>query len=242
MTIFGLCWMLLGGVPLYVVAQDLPGANGIPAHPRILLQKGRKETVHEACRKEGCWKTLDEMVKKTARELLDEPVTSFHYRGKTMLPQARELFRKIFYLSYAYQFTGEVDFAKRGIQEVLHACTLDSWNPQVFLDVAEMTMAVSLAYDWLYHQMDVQEREQVKKSLVEKGILPSYDDAFNQFLALDNNWNQVCNAAMVWASIAIYDEAPELAMNTIKRSLDSSQLPISTYGENGGFQIGRAHV
>ncbi|GGF25906.1 hypothetical protein GCM10011339_12500 [Echinicola rosea] len=221
-----------------VRGQGLKVADQLQPHPRILLTEDLKRRVKASCEAEDCWQELDKLVMGTAERLFDEPVTPIYFRGKTMLPQARELFRKVFFLSYAYQFSGDADFAKRGIKEITHAATLESWNPKVFLDVAEMTMAVAIGYDWLYDEMNPSERQLVKDALIKKGIKPSYDNTFNQFLTLDNNWNQVCNAAMVWGAMAIYEDAPQLAAKTIARSLKSSHLPMEKYSKNGVFPEG----
>ena len=51
-------------------------------------------------------------------------------------------------LSYAYRTTGELKYAERAEKEMLYMAGYDNWNPEHFLDVAEMTMALSIGYDW----------------------------------------------------------------------------------------------
>ncbi|MBD8490890.1 heparinase II/III family protein [Echinicola sp. CAU 1574] len=159
-------------------------------------------------------------------------------RGKTMLKPAREVFRKVFFLSYAYHFSGEKQFAKRAIEELSCVSALKNWNPQVFLDLAELTMAMAIGYDWLNDAMTDSEKQLISKAIWEKGLEPSFDTTYNTFLKLDNNWNQVCNAAMVWGAVAVYEQAPEMAEKIISRALESSQLPMEKYGQNGVFPEG----
>ena len=46
--------------------------------------------------------------------------------------------------------TSEKKYLNRAVKEMLAVSAFSDWNPSHFLDVAEMTMAVSIGYDWLY--------------------------------------------------------------------------------------------
>ncbi len=71
---------------------------------------------------------------------------------------------RIFMLSYAYRTTGELKFAERAEKEMLYMAGYDNWNPEHFLDVAEMTMALSIGYDWLYEVLSPKNRAKIRKS------------------------------------------------------------------------------
>ena len=47
---------------------------------------------------------------------------------------------------------------------MLYMAGYDNWNPEHFLDVAEMTMALSIGYDWLYEVLSPKNRAKDTKS------------------------------------------------------------------------------
>ena len=53
-------------------------------------------------------------------------------------------------LSYGYRMTKDPAILKRAELELLAISKFSDWNPSHFLDVAEMTMAAAIGYDWLY--------------------------------------------------------------------------------------------
>ena len=46
------------------------------------------------------------------------------------------------------------------------------FNPRHFLDTAEMTHALAIAYDWLYDQWSESQRATIRKAIVELGLKP----------------------------------------------------------------------
>src|SRR5574337_466015 len=84
------------------------------------------------------------------------------------------------------------------------------WNPSHFLDVAEMSHAVAIGYDWLYDFLSAADRAIVRKALVTHGLRPSLElyRAQKGWVAVSHNWNEVCNGGMVLAALAIADEEP----------------------------------
>ncbi len=73
----------------------------------------------------------------------------------------------------------------------------------------------------------------LKKKLFDTALDKEYDNFYNG----SGNWNQVCNAGLVFGALAIYDKAPEKAQKiidkcyaTIPRALEAYK-PDGTYGE-----------
>jgi hypothetical protein len=110
-------------------------------------------------------------------------------------------------------------------RELLAVSSFSDWNPPVYLDVAEICMAVSLALDWTQDHLPESTISKAKQALIEKGIYPSWEEHGGDmrnawWIDHYNNWNQVCNGGMIAASIAIAEDEPALAAKTIKRALD----------------------
>ncbi|HNX55828.1 MAG TPA: heparinase II/III family protein, partial [Prolixibacteraceae bacterium] len=112
------------------------------------------------------------------------------------------------------------------------------WNPSHFLDVAEMTMAVSIGYDWLYPALSEKSKQIIREAIVNKGLKPSFDDKYNNWLKVVNNWNQVCNAGMTYGALAVAENEPELAKTIIDRALNSIHLPMDEYKPDGAYPEG----
>jgi hypothetical protein len=127
--------------------------------------------------------------------------------------------------------------------EVIAACNFPSWNPKHFLDVGEMSLAIALAIDWTAGNLPKTTIELAKKSLIEKGIKPSWPvNGSNPGWAYGtNNWNQVCNGGLVAASIAVADVEPELAAKTIQRAIDGMVNALAEYGPDGVYPEGATY-
>jgi hypothetical protein len=70
---------------------------------------------------------------------------------------------------------------------------------------------------------------------------PSYDIKYNSFLAVNHNWNQVCNAGMTYGALAIYEDQPELSKKTIERALSTIHLPMDAYKPDGAYPEGYSY-
>lgn len=67
----------------------------------------------------------------------------------------------------------------------------DPWNSQHFLDLAELTQAYALAYDWLYDQWTPDQRDTIRGNIITYGLTfgqAAYTgDAF--WKTVNGNWN-----------------------------------------------------
>src|ERR1700730_3640964 len=102
--------------------------------------------------------------------------------GRRLLDKSREALRRLFFLSYAHRMTQQQKYLQRAERELLAISAFSDWNPSHFLDVAEMTMAVSIGYDWLYNNLSADSRAIIKEAILKKGIEPSLDPKNNGWL------------------------------------------------------------
>ena len=212
------------------------------AHPRLLMLKGEEDHILEQIKKHKEWSNIHQEILAECDKLIDLPPVERIQIGRRLLDKSRECLRRVFQLSYAYRTTHENKYLKRAEKELLAVSAFTDWNPSHFLDVAEMTMAVAIGYDWLYNELSPESRRVMKEAMIKKGIEPSYDNKSNGFLTVENNWNQVCNAGISFGALAIAEDEPELAAKVIKRSVESmpksmlhSYQPDGTYPEGFGY-------
>ena len=158
--------------------------------------------------------------------------------GRRLLDKSREALKRIFYLSYAWRMTSDVKYLERAEEEMLAVSSFTDWNPSHFLDVAEMTMAVSIGYDWLYDGLSEKSRKLLRMLYIEKGLKPSLDSANNSWVKATHNWNQVCNAGMTFGALAVYEDDTELATKIIDRAVTSIKLPMEDYLPDGAYPEG----
>jgi hypothetical protein len=207
-------------------------------HPRILLFEGEEEIIKESVEANPVWKKMHEAIVNESDAMIKLAPLERELTGRRLLSVSREALRRIFYLSYSYRLTGEEKYFQRAEIEMLAVADFSDWNPAHFLDVGEMTMAVAIGYDWLFHKLSSGSREIIREAIVKKGIEPSFDPDYNWFLEAEHNWNQVCNAGMTYGAIAIYEDYPELAKEVIDRAYNTITLAKADYEPDGAYPEG----
>ncbi|HTF29208.1 MAG TPA: heparinase II/III family protein [Flavitalea sp.] len=218
---------------------DLIGTTfKLPGHPRILLLKDEENKIKKTISDDKIWQNMQNAILSECNKLIDQPPLERIQIGRRLLGTSREALRRIFMLSYAWRMTKDPAILKRAEKELLAVSAFSDWNPSHFLDVAEMTMAVAIGYDWLHASLSEQSRTLIKGAILKKGIEPSLDPKNNSWLKAEHNWNQVCNAGMTYGAMAIYEDHPELAKKIINRALETIVISMSDFGPDGAYPEG----
>ncbi len=131
-----------------------------------------------------------------ADDLLDKEVVECIYDGDDgILEVSRQILSRVITLSAAWQVTGEEKYAARAYAELEAACNYEDWNPAHFLDVAEMALAMSVGYDWLYDYLTDAQKELIATNVYEKAVIPATEGNIlsqNWWIWSNTNWNTVC--------------------------------------------------
>lgn len=210
----------------------------LPPHPRLLFPGSETAVLREKLGKDPYRDFLHKAIISECEALISQPPVERIQIGRRLLDKSRECLRRVFQLSYAYRMTGEQKFLERAEKEMLAVSAFSDWNPSHFLDVAEMTLAVSLGYDWLFDALPEASRQKIRTAILEKGIRPSWDNKYNSFLRAEHNWNQVCNAGMTFGALAIAEYEPDLATRTVHRALETTPKSMTPYAPDGGYPEG----
>jgi hypothetical protein len=212
--------------------------KALQAHPRILMLKGEEANIKLGISKDTVWaNTQQAIINESDRLISIAPVQRIQI-GRRLLDKSREALRRLFFLSYAYRTTADKKYLDRAEKEMLAIAGFSDWNPSHFLDVAEMTMAVAIGYDWLYNDLSDASKSIIKEAILKKGLEPSMNPKHNSWLKAEHNWNQVCNAGMTYGAMAIYEDQPELAKEIINRAITSIVLPMHDYAPDGVYPEG----
>ncbi len=231
---------LLFLVPAATQAQlkYLQEVKDMPPHPRILLLQGEEQQIKANIAADPAWAKMHQSIMVECDKMVALPELERIQEGRRLLAVSREALRRVFFLSYAYRMSGQDKYFQKAEKEMLAISAFSDWNPSHFLDVAEMTMAISIGYDWLYGKLSVSSRETIKDAILGKGIDPSLNWRYNGFLRSTNNWNQVCNAGMSYGALAVWEEMPEFARTIIDRAVETIRISMAQYAPDGAYPEG----
>ena len=141
-------------------------------------------------------------------------------------------------------------------EEALHATRVTlsrftrakSWKvrPAIksFLDCAEIALAVSLTYDWLYDEFTAEEREVIERSLLQQVLEPAlvaYDDRFTLWPKRRDNCALVSNSGILIAALAMLKRRPDTAAHLIRQSLSSSWRIFEALAPDGAWPEGPSY-
>lgn len=163
--------------------------------------------------------------------------------GPRLLNQSRATLDRISTLGFLYRLDGDTRKAGRARLEMLTAAHFDDWNPVHFLDVAEMTHALALGYDWLYDYLSPADRAAAHQAIVEKGLqqgLAGYEK-HAWWSETRINWNQVCNGGLTLGALAVAEEEPDVARRIVDFARRSIVIAMGTFARDGGWEEGPAY-
>ncbi len=215
-----------------------PVDTPVIGHPRILLFEGEEQQIHDLIESDEAWEKMHLAILEECDSILEKPQLQRVMVGRRLLGTSRELLRRVFYLAYAYRMTEDVRYLLKAKAEMVSVSMFTDWNPSHFLDVAEMTMGMAIGYDWLYDDLSMYNREIIMEAIITKGINPSMYSQYTWWLTSPMNWNQVCNAGMVYGALALQESYPDLADEIIDRAFQSIPIAMKAYQPDGVYPEG----
>jgi hypothetical protein len=207
-------------------------------HPRLLVTREELATLPHSIANDPIRTKLAEIVIDQAKQILDEPPVTRQVIGRRLLQTSRRCVSRVLTLAMAFHLTGEKRFAERCKMEMLAAARFSDWNPEHYLDVAEMTFALAIGYDWLFAELDEAARRKIRAAIIEKGIRLQFADRDNWWVTVGNNWGQVCHSGMVAGALAVLEDEPNLAARTIHSAVHNVVPAMQQYAPCGGYPEG----
>jgi hypothetical protein len=152
-----------------------------------------------------------------------------------LLDKSRECLLRVYNLAFAYRWTGNPKYLSSAVANMRRVCSFSDWNPSHFLDVAEMTHAVAIGYDWLYEDMDEAARKEIKDGLIKLGLNEGKKAyaANAWWMKVDHNWNQVCNSGLLIGALAVAETDSALAAGIVRKAIENLPYALKSYGPDG---------
>lgn len=240
-VVIGLCISSLVGAQTGL--REIPRAEvqaafdqPLPQHPRLLMTDTQLAEIQARLKSSPALQVFYRAVLDKADTIISQKPVERIQTGRRLLSVSRCCLDRVLHLSTAYRFSHRSEYLKRAQEEMLAAAAFSDWNPSHFLDVAEMTAALAIGYDWLYPALPETSRATIRQAIMEKGLQPSLKST--GWVRGHNNWNQVCNAGITLGVLAIGEDQPQLARELVHRAVNGVQVVMAEYEPDGAYPEG----
>ena len=214
-------------------------------HPRLLATSERFAELRKQVREDPVLREMYAVLKTRADGYVgDGDLPRYEIPdGLRLLAMSRRVLDRVSTLALVGKIEGDPRYQQRVWDELRSAAAFPDWNPKHFLDVGEMTTAFALGYDWFYDQWTEEQRQLIRRAIVEKGLnagMEVYQRVGNQggWPNSEHNWNQVTNGGLSIGALAVMEHEPELASRTIHEGLRRLPLAMRHYGPDGAWSEG----
>ncbi|MEO7776781.1 MAG: heparinase II/III family protein [Fibrobacteria bacterium] len=210
-------------------------------HPRIMMIAGDWERLRTLRAGNDSLAGLLLYCHKRADSILNVPPRTYNRVGGDILEVSRSVLDRVTLLSFLAVYDTDSRYAARALRELDSAAQFPDWCPSTFLDVAEMSAAFAIGYDWLYSAMSPDQRSRYRAALRNKAFVPALAgyNAGAFWVDSKSNWNIVCNSGLALAAMAVADE-DTLAKKVLERAVGSmlSSASLSAYSQDGAYAEG----
>ncbi|MCG7418034.1 DNRLRE domain-containing protein [Microbacterium sp. ACRRU] len=220
------------------------------SHPRLVEAASKFQSLRQEI-KSGEAASAFAALKRRADELLNGPRLSYKKDDGirlTSVPQA--LVERSYTLALTWRLTDDTRYIERLWTDVNDVAAFPDWNPDHFLDTAEITHASAIALDWGYSYWTSARRSTIERAIVDKGLKPSlsvyaapatssgpYRYGGNWAVGT-NNWNIVSNSGMILGALAVADVNSTVSNDVLSKAVESLRIGVSGFGQSGGYPEG----
>lgn len=225
--------------------------DNVPSDPLSLLRDQRPRVLADAAAFDRLARTDDvdqkhclDRIRRRARAILDEPVSTYHIPdGKRLLNTSRRVVDRTMDLALVARIDDDEACRQRLWRELEACAAFADWNPSHFLDVAEMAHGFAIGYDWLFDQWTDEQRCTLREAIVRHAFAPAMleGERSNWWIRAVNNWNVVCNGGLATAAVALGRDTPRESTLLIRRAVEKLPLCLQHFAPNGGWPEGPAY-
>lgn len=212
--------------------------NCSTSHPRLFATQRDLDAVRTAVARDPLKQRIAGAIIHRAEALQEIPPVERIVVGRRLLHTSRQCLERVLTLAMAFHLTGDARHAVRCQEEMLAAARFEDWHPTHFLDVAEMTFALAIGYDWLFNELDEPARREIRQAIVDKGVGLQFVERDNWWVTVANNWGQVCHGGVVAGALAVLEDEPDLATRTVHSAVRNVVPAMSQYAPKGAYPEG----
>lgn len=206
-------------------------------HPRLIASGDRLTEIRKLVRTDSVARAYYADLRDQARQILNQRPLEYKLIGPRLLDKSRTCLQRVYLLAFLWCLDQRPEHLRRALAELHAAAAFPDWHPPHFLDVAEMTHAFAIGYDWLYEGLTQPDRDLLAKAIIEKGLDPGLaayaSKAF--WVAPHNNWNLVCNGGLGLGALAVGDVDKDKANAVLNNVLSSLPPAMILYAPDGGW-------
>jgi hypothetical protein len=209
-------------------------------HPRIAFTEQDEARIRKEMQSDSLLQRLVQRNNQLSDRSIGSPTTKREIIASRMLDQSRIAVERITQHAMAYRMTGDKKYSNRAIKEMLAAAGFSDWNPGHFLDIGEMLAAMGIGYDWLFDAMTAQQRQTIRRAIMDKGIkiaIRQQNIKTQLWMTGESNWTEVVNSGLIVAALAIADEEPD-AIAVINRGIEAFRRTAQIYAPDGATHEG----
>lgn len=210
-------------------------------HPRLLGGVSEFAAIREKAKTDPLMEAAMKGIAARAQEYATATPVVRKMDGRRLLKVSREALARISFCAMDARVNGNATSRETAIRTMKEAVAFSDWNPSHFLDVAEMSLAVSLGYDWLYDELSAEDRREISEGLTRLGFDEMCREAAKPFkskLFAHNNWGQVCSAGAMAVALALWDEQEPRARELLSRAVEGIRVSMSVYAPKGCYPEG----
>ncbi len=145
-----------------------------PGHPRLMMDANTLARIKKQIDQDTVAAKTYRRIRREVKETLAKKPSEYSIPdGRRLLSTSRRVKERVRQLAFVYLMEGEKPYLERAWAELEAAAQFKNWNPDHFLDTAEMTYAFAVGYDWLYDHWTEDQRHILRKAIIEKGPNPA---------------------------------------------------------------------
>ncbi len=219
-----------------VLAMDRPADH---PHPRLLFPSSAEAALKKKIATDPLAAQLQQNNLLRADAVIKSRTCRFEKSdGKRLLPESRLALHNILHTAWAWRTTCEKKYFDRTLAEMDAACAMPHWNPDHFLDTAEMAAAMAIGYDWLYPKLSEEQRKKYADAIDGKGMLALVNHKHAWWKSATNNWSQVCGTGMEFAAIVLDEIQPGRCAEVLLESQQLLEKCVRFYLPDGAYPEG----
>lgn len=210
--------------------------TSLPNHPRLMFTDERVKAVLAMNQTDLYYQQVLGYLETTANTVVTTPLSL-----SSATSWSSTIRMNLGAVAGMYRLTNDTVYSDWAIDTVIKLSELSDWDPSNFLNTADITMTVSLGYDWVYDEFTDAQRSAIESAILSKSFLPALNSSINSWSEHTNNWAQVTHGCLIIGSLAVGDINSTLSNEIMNFSLPKLNVSLQQYAPDGGWIEGYSY-